>query len=131
MLDNIQRSEKTIAVILGLLIERGIQTWRMVSEDVDIDNELRPFFVPCFKWLVSEGIVGAENILETTSGMVAVNPSLTSLGFVLLGENLNMEDGQIKLANAVEEVRTTQRSFSQAGDFCGGILAGFVKSLAS
>ncbi len=130
-MNNLQKSERTIALILSLLMERGIQHGIVnFSKEID-DHELMPFIGPCFRWLVSEGIVSAVNYAETKDSFGVVSPSLTSNGFRALGQPISVGENERTLAYLVEDVSKSGRSYSEFGDFFGGLLGGFTKSIGS
>ncbi len=131
-MDNLQKSEKVISLILERLIETGIQDYRLSNDSFDLSEDLRPFFTQCFKWLVAEGIVRADNTSEMMGGSILIfNPAITSYGFQVLGQTMELAGTDMKLATAVQEVSREDRSYSQVGDFFGGLLGGFTKSLGS
>ncbi len=131
-MDDLQRTEKTIAKILKIFSERGIKAGHVDLTDEVGDPTLQPYVAACYFWLEAEGIVRARNSQETLHGTFSlISPSLTSFGFRILGEPTSLLNGRKKLSEAVQEVATSERSYSQLGDFFGGILGGFTKSLGS
>ncbi len=135
-LDDLRRSEIVIARILNLLIGWGIQECQLEFHELELEEEFAPFFFPCINWLISEGVIRASSVEryssnKTSAGGVVLYPQLTSYGFNALGSEIQIGDNTPKLATAVKEVSDNQKSYSQIGDFVGGLLGGFSKSLSS
>jgi hypothetical protein len=129
---NIKKSEIVIAKILTLLMERGLSHSMMTFRCLGLESEYEPFFKTSFLWLVDEGLVRSKNNIESiTSVFHAYDPVLTAKGFALLGTRLTSQDGEITIAQAVEETASSQRSFAGLGDFLGGLLGGFTKSIGN
>ena len=131
-MDNLQKSEKVIAVILDHLLKLGLQESDLDENTLQLDDNLKPFLTQCLKWLISEGVVRVENYHDAKDGVFfAYNPSITSYGCQILGTSLELNGGTQKLGNALREVASTEKSYSQVGDFFGGLLGGFTKSIGS
>ncbi|MEX2517831.1 MAG: hypothetical protein WD969_00705 [Paracoccaceae bacterium] len=121
-----------IACLLQKLMETGIQHRNLGFEDMGFSQDYREFFVPCLEWLVAEGVVRAGNIRKAMAvTRAAPAPVLTSLGFTLMGRQVRLGEETMTVGQAVKQVSEERRSFSQAGDFVGGLLGGFTKSLSS
>ncbi|QIE46798.1 hypothetical protein G5B38_15405 [Pseudohalocynthiibacter aestuariivivens] len=141
--DNIQRSEFVIACILNCLMERGISSAGMQFSDVSSDTDLKDFFAPCLEWLKAEGIIrfsSTKNHGWPHGGPAFHNVTLTSKGFKILGENISLHipnthntelTSHEKVADVVSSVARSRKSYSQFGDFFGGLLGGFTKSIGS
>lgn len=130
--DNIQRSEAVIAGILNALMERGLSHGNFSFNDLDVDDSLGNLFIPCIEWLTDEGIIRVGKIQKIMSGGgIVLNPVLTSLGFSMLDRKILLGDDEQRLGEAVKKVSSGERSYSQFGDFFGGLLGGFTKSIGS
>ena len=130
-MDNLEKSEIVISKILSQLLEWGIQSADLQFHELELETEYQPFFFSCVEWLVDEGLIRTGKISKTMGGGgIVINPVLTTYGLSVLGRRLS-NDGNDLLSDAVKEVATSKRSFSQAGDFVGGILGGLTKSLSS
>ncbi|WP_417249618.1 hypothetical protein [Celeribacter sp.] len=133
-MDNFERSEIVIAKILDNAIEIGIQEWTLQFSNLMLDDEYAPYFYPCLKWLEAEGIIRVEAYHRTIgdiAGGVVQNISLTSYGLVALGHTIKIGDDTDKMSEAVKKVSSGEKSYAQVGDFLGGILGGFTKSISS
>ncbi|MCE8509263.1 hypothetical protein KBY28_12495 [Ruegeria pomeroyi] len=133
-MDDIQKSELVISRILSLLMEWGIQECELRFSELQLDEEFAPFFFPCVEWLIDEGVIrasGIDKFLEGNAAGIVRRPVLTSFGMKILGRSVELEEGSISLSKAVREVSEQGRSFSQIGDFFGGLLGGFTKSMGS
>ncbi len=131
--NDLQRSEATVAIILGFLLGRGIQSGGLFFKELQADEGLRPFFAPCMRWLRGEGLVRYRDEKEYGGevGIAFFDPCLTSRGFAVMGERLRLGDRDISVGQAVKEVSEDGVSFSRVGDFFGGVLGGFTKSMGS
>lgn len=135
--NNLEKSEVVIARILALLMESGIQECTLKFEELDLDpDEFGSFFFPCVQWLVDEGVIRVRSSQRYQSpiyGGTITAPTLTSRGLNLLGQKLNLgEEHNIEtLSDRVQTVSNQGADYSGIGDFFGGILGGFTKSMGS
>jgi len=132
-MSNIERSEKVIAKILSLAMDRGISHWQLEFEDLELDNEYAVHFFPCVEWLEAEGVIRVGQYARTLGGLATgtvVNPTLTSSGFALLGREVDMGEGARQLSESVKSVSEGHTGYAEAGNFTGGLLATFIKSMA-
>lgn len=137
-MDNLQKSERVIAKVLEALLEQGIQYQTYLEfQELHLPEEMEPFFQGCCLWLLDEGIVRCTNIQQVLQGMPMVNPVITAYGFKILGQRfLDGSDDEAAatstdVAHVVREVASGERSYSGLGDFLGGLLGGFTKSMGS
>ncbi|WP_226689391.1 hypothetical protein [Ruegeria arenilitoris] len=131
-MDNLQKSELVISKILEALVESGLQYRTALQfKDLDLDAALEPFFEGCCLWLIDEEIVRCTNAHQVIQGAPMVNPVITSRGFALLGQAFACADGDIRVGQAVKEVAKGRASYAGIGDFFGGLLGGFTKSMGS
>lgn len=137
-LDNIEKSELVIATILRILIERGIRGGELEFSDLDLSDDHFPYFATCFYWLQNEGIVRAERVTvmpgdgdDVANDLYVYNPTLTALGFSLLGQTVKVGDSSTTLTEAVEQRTSGRVSGWQIGDLIGGVIGGFTKSIGS
>lgn len=132
-LENLKKSERIIALILQDLLETGLCYGTELSiEELDIEatEENEDFFQGCCLWLLDEGIVRCTNYDQVRKGAPMVNPVISAHGFALLGQTFLSETNE-KLGDAVKKVAEGSTSYSGWGDFVGGILGGFTKSISS
>jgi hypothetical protein len=131
-LDDLQKSELVISKILSLVISWGIQSSDLKFEELELDQSYKTFFIPCVRWLCDEGIIRSGKIYEfgADEGIV-MQPVLTSFGMRVMGSDIQLGQSTEKIATAVDRVSSGERSYSQVGDFFGGILGGLTKSLGS
>lgn len=131
-MDHLQHSETVIARILSLLMEWGIQEAQLEFTQLKLSDEYRPYFFSCFKWLASEGVIRYSEISREKGNVAAgavFQPVLTSYGLSILGQNIRLGDEETQLSEAVENVSSGHASYAKAGNFTGGLLASFIKSL--
>lgn len=135
-ISDLEKSEIVIARILNLVMEWGLQECSLQFEELELDEEYATFFFPCIDWLMAEGILRAKEVIlyssaTTVAGGEVIWPQLTSYGFRVLGAEINLGENTQTLASAVEVVSKTKRSYAPLGDFLGGLLGGFTKSMNS
>jgi hypothetical protein len=133
-LNDIQRSEIVIAKVLSLLMDWGIQDCDLKFRELELDDDFGPFFFPCVNWLTEEGIIRTGQVrrtMDAPAGGTVMHPVLTSYGMSILGHMIKIDGQTIGLEKAVRNVSENKRSYAQAGDFFGGILGGFTKSIGS
>ena len=130
-MDNLQKSEAVIARILAHLAENGLQETQLNLNSLELDDDLLPFFLTCYRWLEAEGIVRSESLQVLMRGTFIIqNPVITAKGFQLLAQGVNLGGEEKSLGTAVKEV-SSGRSYSSFGDFFGGLLGGFTRSISS
>lgn len=131
-MDALQRSETMIARILSLLMEWGIQEAQLEFSELELSDEYRPFFFPCVKWLADEGVIRYDEIsrelADEAAGFV-FRPVLTSYGLSVLGQKLQIADKETQLSDAVKNVSDGHANYAKVGNFTGGLLASFLKSI--
>ncbi|MGR3436076.1 MAG: hypothetical protein ACU0CO_14490 [Shimia sp.] len=129
-MDNMQKSERVVASILGVLMERGLQQGLLEFAQLNLDAEYEPFFLQSLSWLEAEGLIRTTGIRSLLAGSgVATNPMITTEGMALLQSEVSMiDETPRKLAETVEEVRAGESTYAKAGNFTGGVLAAFLKS---
>ncbi|WP_414897011.1 hypothetical protein [Rhodovulum sp. YEN HP10] len=133
-MENLEKSEIVISKILSLLMEWGIRECELEFEELELDDEFRFFFFPCIEWLTDEGVIRTGEIhgeLGGTGCGSVMNPVLTSYGLNVLGTRIQLGETEEKLSDAVKKVSAGSRSYAQFGDFVGGLLGGFTKSIGS
>ena len=131
-MDNSEKSARVIVAILNHLLEVGLQDNHPHKASLDLPVGLSHFFPSCFKWLKAEGIVRAERTVESLKGDIsAVNPQLTSRGYAILGKELTIDNKNTTVAEEVKKAAADGASASAIGDFFGGALGGFIKSMGS
>jgi hypothetical protein len=129
---NLEKTELVIAKILSVLMENGLKESTLVFRTLDLSDDYEPFFKTCFLWLIDEGLVRSRtNILSIGSAFHAYDPVLTAKGFAVLGSKLLFKDGQVALASVVEDKATDSGMYTGIGDFLGGLLGGYTKSIGS
>lgn len=134
VMTNTEKSEVVIARILTTLSDRGIRDGDLEFRDFGLDEEFADFFFPCLSWLEREGLVSFEQVARllgspTITGAAVLTPCLTSHGYSQLGRTMTIAGNKQTMAEAVSKVSKDGRSSSVVGDFVGGLLGGFTKSM--
>ena len=131
-MDNMQKSERVIAKILDLAMMQAIQGWQLSFKDLELGGDYEPFFFQSIQWLEAEDIIRVTEYRRLTAGGGSViNPILTSHGMNILGHRVKLGKETTLMSDAVKQVSSGEKSFSQIGDFFGGFLGGFTKSVGS
>ena len=131
-LSNLEKSEIVISKILQDLVETGLQYGTALEfDELNLSDDYEPFFVGCCLWLLNEGIVRCTNEHQVISGAPMVNPVITAKGFTLLGQPFAKGEDGNRVGDAVKEVASGNRNYAGIGDFFGGLLGGFTKSIGS
>lgn len=130
-LENLEISTRVISKILGKLLDVGLQENFLQDSDFELDEAEGEFLGVCFEWLMREGLVHVTNISKSNSGVGFINAVLTSRGFLLMGQKIDISGESRTVADAVHEPAELGGSYSAIGDFLGGVHGGFTKSLSS
>ncbi|MEM7488313.1 MAG: hypothetical protein AAF390_04220 [Pseudomonadota bacterium] len=131
-LDNLGKSEVVVAKVLNLLMEWGIRECELRFSELDLSEDYAPFFYPCIMWLEAEGVIRVREYHRTMGGTASGlvdQPVLTSYGLSILGAKFNPGKSDEKVAEAVSDVSAGNGSYARAGNFAGGLLASFIKSM--
>ncbi len=131
-MDNLQKSEAVIARILTHLAETGLKKSDLDVDRLGLDGELQPLFEDCTTWLADERIIRiGQTVAGTEPDEIGfLNCTITAYGFRLLAQGITLDGQKTSMGAAVKEV-SSGRSYSSLGDFFGGLLAGFTKSISS
>lgn len=133
-MDGLQRSNVVFAKILQLAKEHGVSHWSLSFDALQLDDEFRTFFFPCVEWLEAEGLIRVGSYARTLGGYAEgsiSNISLTARGMAVLGQKIVLSGEEMTLSEEVRRVSAGEKSYSGIGDFIGGILGGFTKSIGS
>ena len=123
-----------MARILEKSMDMGIQEWQLRFEDLDLGEDFANFFYPCLKWLEGEGLISVQAYERTMGGPAngcVRNVHLTSFGQAALNQEIHVEGKPERVSQTVKKVSKEPANYSQFGDFLGGLLGGFTKSLGS
>ncbi len=125
-----QKSEVIIAKILNHLSENGTTKCTIEIPTIDPNNEIsieKKEFLDTLDWLEDEGII---RIGKGWLGLVGASDCvLTSHGFNVLGRPLGATGTVGSVAKEIDEKNGI--GLSSAGDFLGGLIGGFTKSISS
>ena len=129
---SIEKSELVIARILSFLVGNGLQESQLSFKTLNLPVEYQPFFQTCIRWLIDEDFIRVTRLVDSISSMFHVYGAvLTSKGFAILGHKFSINGGDVTAAQLVKEKSEGAANISGIGDFLGGILGGFTKSLGS
>ncbi len=131
LVTNVEKSELVIARILVALLDRGFQAGGLECSDLELPNDHKDFFDESVKWLNAEGIVRFDEFKRHNGYQGMFNPTLTSKGFKLLGSAITVGEERVELKEIVADVSKQNGAWSQMGEFTGGLLGSFTKSVSS
>lgn len=130
---NLQKSELVISKILEHLLDLGLQQGTRLSfEDLDLTKEYAPIYNGCCAWLIEEGVIRCANTSQAMGGNLGmISPMITSRGFALLDQPFGVVEGKMRVGHAMKEIAGGHKNYAGIGDFVGGLLGGFTKSIGS
>jgi len=134
--NNLQKSELVISKILDRVIDFGLQEGTELSfQDFHLQEDYKHIYNGCCDWLIAEGIVRcADGSRPFVGNMCMFSPTITSRGFERLNQPFTLGEevvqDKMSVGQAVREVAQGQKSYAGFGDFVGGVLGGFTKSMA-
>ena len=127
-----KRNDSTmiVAKLVNLLAENGLARTAVASRNflpTGADQEKIQLFADTVKWHEDEGVVRDHDSYADGHGGFVDDLVLTSRGFWLLEQKLS---GDLTLGSAISKVAKSEPMTAGIGDFVGGILGGFTKSIA-
>lgn len=130
---NLQKSELVVSRVLEHLLNQGLQQGTRISfTDLNLPENYEAIFNGCCLWLIDEGIIRCSNKSQSMGGNLTLfSPMITAKGFAFLDQSFWVSGNKMLVGQAVKEVASGQVSYSGIGDFLGGILGGFTKSMGS
>jgi hypothetical protein len=130
-MDDLEKSERTISLILAYMVPHGVRRVKFTVDDLSLgqDREDIDLFVDALVWLSSEGIIRYDSIFSSPIGVS--DCVVTAYGYSLLGQILRIGGSEQSVGGAIKKVSEGKASYSNLGDFFGGLLGGFTKSLGS
>ena len=128
-MSRIEASEVMVAKVVGEVALSGVIPKKISSEilGLSIEDEAVLLFESAVDWLSSESVITVHTQYKGEVSNI-YTATLTSYGFALLSQNFG--DG-LKLGTALQKVRSTGHGFSGLGEFLGGVLCGFTKTLSN
>ncbi|MFV0244766.1 MAG: hypothetical protein ACK5IB_07085 [Qingshengfaniella sp.] len=131
-MDDLAASEAMIARIVGCLVPLGVNRVTLTLKNIDPSGGQgfsERLFADAMYWLAEEGIIRFEQERQTTQlrmrGCV-----LTARGYALLGQPLRIEGKTGTVGERVREVQAGDAQYARAGNFFGGLLGAFTKSIS-
>ncbi len=130
-MNNMEKSELVVARILSILMDTGFTESDLSFDDLGLEPEYEAFFDLSVQWLLDEGIIRAREFVKFVGMTGALNaPVLTAYGLSLLNQPSPVGNKET-MGKAVKAVSKEGRSYAGIGDFIGGVLGGFTKSMGS
>ncbi len=123
------QSALMVAKLVDLLAENGLSKTEVSSSSFlpqDADQAQIQLFADIVKWLQNEGVVRDHDSYGDGHGGIVFDLVLTSRGFWLLDQKFA---GDLTLGSAISKVAKNEPMTAGIGDFVGGILGGFTKSI--
>ena len=132
-MNNMEKSELVVMKILSRLMDTGFTRTVLAFQNLDLTDEYEEFFDLSAEWLLEEGVIRAADFAKTRgeSGALA-NPVLTAYGLSLLRQPSPVSgDERETMGTAIKNASEKGTSYAGIGDFIGGLLGGFTKSIGS
>jgi hypothetical protein len=131
-LENLMRGQTIIAQVLAYIFEQGFDTEQLHAGTLGLSEEDNRTFDSTVTWLIDEGIIRVANISHPmVGGITLLRPVITAHGFSILGQPLTIGGAQSTVADGVVQASKGKLDYSALGDFVGGLLGGFTKSVGS
>ena len=128
--ENLRKSEIVVAKILSILLETGFQPSDLGVEKLKLEEGFEKFFELSVIWLMEEKIIRG-NFIRTMDRMGRLTePMITAHGFELLGQNIVGSADKKSNREVISQIASSPSSYSGIGDFIGGLLGGFTKSVS-
>jgi hypothetical protein len=129
---NQEKSELVIARILSYLVDRGIREVTLDFEKLELEPSFEDFFAPCLRWLQDEGLIRWAGVkMDSPVPMRFGGHVLTARGYFILGHALTVDGRDLTAAEVIKARSAGSTSQTGLGDFLGGVLGGFTKSMGS
>jgi hypothetical protein len=128
-LKNLELDTSVISKILAKLLDQGLKAGTLDHNDFGLSDDETEFLRPCFLWLQDEGLVRWLNTAHSKNASCWIDPVLTARGFALLGTQLEFDGKQLSVAEIVSSGEKVSGNYNVFGDFLGGALGGFIKSM--
>ena len=131
-MSGLEQSEILVAKLVAKLADNGVAPTETRAGDYfeQVDREKVKLFIHLIDWLLSEGVI--RRVREPKGdgfGRVWFHKIvLTSRGFQLLASQFSPD---LTLSQAVRKANAAGGNYSGLGDFLGGLLGGFSKSVAN
>ena len=129
--ENLRKSEVVVAKILSILLETGFQPSDLGVERLGLEASYEPFFELSVIWLMEEKIIRGHFIRTIDRMGRLAEPVITAYGFGLLGQNIIGGGEEKSNREAISQIVISPSGYSGIGDFIGGLLGGFTKSVSS
>lgn len=133
-MQNAEKSQLVMARILEKTMDVGIQEWLLTFDDLNLEEDFANFFYPCLEWLEKEGLIRVRSYHRTMGGRAqgsVQNVHITAFGQSVLRQEVNITGESEMLSETVKNVSKEPGYYSKFGDFLGGLLGGFTKSIGS
>jgi hypothetical protein len=129
-LTNHQKSELVVAKVLQYLLDRGLQPTELDEATLGLSDELQPFLPTCIQWLANEHLIHLESgSISRPDSIRLINPMVSAKGFSVLDAPFGPSSNNETVGDAVQKVSAGQSTYARAGNFAGGLLASFIKSM--
>lgn len=131
-MDDLSASEAIISQILGRLAPLGVNRVTLTLDNLNSSGEhnfSERLFLDAMHWLKEEKIIRFEQ--ERRSMQLRMRGCvLTAYGYSLLGQSLKIDGETRTLGERVKNVQAGEAQYAKAGNFFGGLLGAFTKSIS-
>ena len=129
--ENLRKSEVVVAKVLSLLLEAGLKRTTVNFQSLNLDPSFEEFFDTSVNWLINEGIIRANFPPVLAGTGTLMSPVISAYGFSLLGQNIFGSGEKKSNREVISQIASAPTSYAGIGDFIGGLLGGFTKSVNS
>lgn len=141
-MSKIEYHYQTVGRILVHLVNNGLSRVDLEESDaMDImterwgdEEEVLAAFEDCLHWMIGEGLIRVRRIESYDGGYSFMGIQLTSTGIEIIRVDPNDSDIGASILSRVEEANSEPMDtsiYTKIGEFVGGALGGFSKSLGA
>lgn len=131
-MNDLEASELISARIIARLAPMGVNRITLTLRQLDPDGNM-PFserlFIDAMYWLEEEGILRFE--MEKHQNHVRMRGCvLSAQGFSMLSQPFSLDGKTTTVGDTIKSVEDNGAGYSNVGNFVGGLLAAFTKSIS-
>lgn len=131
-MDDLSASEAIISQILGRLAPLGVNRVTLTLDNLDPNKEHKfseRLFLDAMHWLKEEKIIRFEREKRSTQ-LRMKGCVLTAYGYSLLGQSLKIDGETQTVGERIKNVQSGEAQYAKVGNFFGGLLGSFTKSIS-
>lgn len=125
------KSDLMVASIASRLYQNGVSTQTISILDVGEEDE--DLFIDAICWMRDEGLIRTSGFASTNDEGITTKAHdcvLSSFGFAAFSNRMERDGKETTLGTEIKRVSETKSSWGAPGEFIGGLLGGFTKSIS-